>query len=211
MGSTALTLVNQVNPTGGHVYTTEAADTQGLLVLHQVTTGAGTLPGQPGQVTVADGVPMDSGASAAFFVGQARAASVGESAPSVALGLEPNTAVNAVTNPNSLPLGLVEQVFADLERAALIMQDGMLGQPGAVFDTEPGDSTPTEMRDLAISSQAGGVGQRDWAPDACMASLAQAARRGLATSAADLLGGDVSVLDEADLAGLEAFFAREAR
>ncbi len=40
-GSTGLSLVSQVNPTGGRVYTTEAADPQGGLVLTPAVTSAG--------------------------------------------------------------------------------------------------------------------------------------------------------------------------
>ncbi len=198
-GATAVTLVNQVNPTGSRVYTTDAADTQGLLVLHQTATATGTEPGEPGMVTVG-GLP-----SGAFFLGQSEAASTGATAAPVNVGLPAVATGQAALNPNTLPMGLVEQVFADLEKAGLVTQDGMMGQPGVVFDSELPDSPDAALRDQTPLSKQG------WAADEFMAQLGQTARQGSMNSTADLLGGAVSGLEDDDLAGLEAFFAHEAK
>jgi hypothetical protein len=55
-GSTGLTLVTQVNPTGQRAFRTEVADSQGALVLHQASTADGPEPGLPGVVIVGPGI-----------------------------------------------------------------------------------------------------------------------------------------------------------
>ncbi len=64
VGQAALTLVNQVNPTGQRLFTTTVSDGNGAFVLHTTMTAPGSEPGEPGQVTVISGQSIVASAQA---------------------------------------------------------------------------------------------------------------------------------------------------
>ena len=81
-------------------------------------------------------------------------------------------------------------------------------QPGAILTAESNDQA-NSSRDLALLQvSATGVGTAEWLSDDYLAYLGQTVRRGLIAPAAGLL--DEAALDTDDLAGLDAYFAREA-
>ena len=198
-GATGLNLVNQVDPTGQHVYRTEAADGQGALVLHTVVTSAGVEPGAPGQVMVTS----QTSASVVPLGAADGAAAASQSDP--AAPLDAKTA-SAGAVASSLPLSLVEQVFTDFEQTMQVLQDNTLGQPAPLLNADLGELNGAGNCSLPLSGRlAAGDGQ--W--EECLATLGKAAVRGRVLSAGEL-PGVTSLGDEeaADLSGLQAFFAR---
>ena len=194
-GATGLSLVSQVNPTGGRLYRTEAADQQGGLVLSPAPTATGIT----GDVIVGgDFGAGDQGAASVF-----QATFVSHAPASVSLGVQQTEVQgNGIAAVNGLALGLVEQVFGELEQTAMAVQENLLGQPGPLLNAEEGDLTTSGTRELGVLAQSA-LPNGQW--DDCLEQLAQTSlhkRGGLLDNAAALEG--------ADLAGLEAFFAREA-
>ena len=205
-GATALSVVTDVSPTGQHVFHTEVADRQGAFVLHATTTAEGLEPGAPGQLTVADN-SADVNGLPALFTASPTGAVVNQST----FDVQPAAILtNIASSASALPLGLVEQVFGDLAETTQLVQENSLGQPGPVVSWETGDRTLMGVRDLALAPS-GMAGPRDWVSDDYLTYLGQAAQRGVMASVPALLDGTASGTDEGDeLAGLEAFFAREA-
>jgi hypothetical protein len=207
-GTTALSLVPQVSPTGNHVYDTEVADAQGAFVLHSYSTAAGLMPAQPADLTVIGQAPAASELAA---VGQLPPATASVSelvGPAASLSLQAATAPSVA---NALPVSLVEQVFGNLEETAQVVEETSFAQPGPLLSWENGERTPANVRDLALlQGQTWGF-QRDWMSQDSPAYLAQTAR-GLTGGVPALVdGAALGHDDEADeLAGLDAFFARQA-
>ena len=111
---------------------------------------------------------------------------------------------------NALSLGLVEQVFGDMAETTQVVQETSFAQPGPLVSFENADRTVTGVRDLALAPT-GVAGPRDWMSDDYLSYLGQAAQRGMIDSVPALLDGAATNPDEGDdLAGVEAFFAREA-
>jgi len=151
--------------------------------LHPAQTPAGPEPGAPGLVTIAAQAPVEGGS---LFVSQA----------------EPPAS-------HALALAVVEEVFAGLAETAQVVQGSALVQPGVILNSESNDQAQTNMvRDLALVQASAGVSQAaEWLPGDWLALLGQTARPGLLASPTDPMDG---AAEDADLAGLEAFFTRLA-
>ncbi len=146
-------------------------------------------------------------ADAAAMFGQA-AAVVSQSA---AAGTAEGKTASAGAAASSLPLGLVEQVFTAFEQTAQVVQENTLGQPAPLLGP---DSSEGQGEDSAAVSgaltPAGRQILEGGAWEDCLASLSQAAVRGKSATAGELPGSLTLGDDQAaDMAGLEAFFARE--
>jgi hypothetical protein len=201
-------LVHQVSPTGNRVYDTEVADAQGSFVLHSYSTAAGLMPAQPADLTVIGQAPAASELAA---VGQLPPATASVSelvGPAASFSLQASTAPSVAT---ALPVSLVEQVFGNLEETAQVVEETSFAQPGPLLSWENGERTPANVRDLALLQGQTWSFQRDWMSQDSPAYLAQTAR-GLTGGVPALLdGAALGHDDEADeLAGLDAFFARQA-
>jgi len=209
VGTTGLTLVPYVDPTGGAgVYETSLLGAGGEFILHPAATSAGLEPGVPGLVTIAAQAPVAGGL---MMVSQAAAA---VSVPAVPSSFDVQAASRAASS--ALALAVVEEVFAGLAETAQWVQETALVQPGVILTSESNDQgTTTRVRDLALSvsnlapgeSPGANYNTAEWLPGDWLASLGQTSRRGLLASAADPVDG---AAEDADQAGLEAYFAREA-
>jgi len=202
MGTTGLTLVPDVDPTGGvRVYLTQVSDAQGAFVLHQALTPLGMEPGEPGQLTITGQGPAVSG-QPVLFGSQLESVPVSGPAGRTSSFEVQQTAASVIGTANSsaLALDFIEQVFGDFGKAGQIVQDGELVQPGPLLNWDSSDTAPRGVRDLALMQGAAVAEQRDWVGESCLLG-----------SDAALLDGATSGLDDgADIAGLEFFFAREA-
>jgi len=129
------------------------------------------------------------------------------SVPAVPSSFDVQAASRAASS--ALALAVVEEVFAGLAETAQWVQETALVQPGVILTSESNDQGSTNrVRDLALLQASAGVSQSaEWLPGDWLASLGQTSRRGLLASAADPLDG---AAEDADQAGLEAYFAREA-
>jgi len=192
-GASGLNLVSQVNPTGNAPYHTMASDNQGQFTLHPAVTDAGTDHGVDGQVTVP--VQQTSGMQSLFALPMAVSATSTATISNVLQG-------QFAFKGSDVSLGLLEQVFGDFEQ--LMVQETAFVQPAPVFSSKLSNQSTTELSELDPALAPTGAGQPDWMSDDFVAYLGRAARR---TSIGEL--GD-DLLEESDLAGLEAFFAREA-
>jgi hypothetical protein len=178
-----LTIVPYVDPTGGmRVFHTQVSDGQGAYVL-EVDNG-GVVDG--GQRTV-EGGRAPGGAS------QASVAPVVD-APSA----------------NLLPMAAMEQMLGGTEHASLVVQDSALIQPGIILTTAPNDQTPSQVRDLAAVQGSVGTEPSEWLTEDWLAALGQPTSQGLGmTRSGATQDGLIGGMDELDLAGLDAYFARE--
>ncbi len=202
-GATALQLVNEVDPAGQRVFQTMVGEAQGAYVLHPAATASGVEPGQPGFITVSGAMPaFDTGLLGAALT-QTPVASGLTAAADEVFGQMPQTTASSTLPIAHLPL--VEQVLADLGQTGQAIQDNLLGQPGAVLDVDSGDGLAGGSRSLPMTQ----LTAMDWASDDLAAYLGNAARQG--ARALQLLHGLAADLQDDDLAGLEAFFAREAQ
>jgi hypothetical protein len=184
-GPTALTVVNQVNPTGQRVFQTSVADALGAFILHSTQTAAGEEPGAPGLVLVTATSP----APAIGPVAQEYSAPAAVMAPMAA---DHSDAAPLTTLAPMPAAEVLEQVFGDVE--PIVARDSTFAQPGVNLGGELGDESAVSSGDKAL--QLSGAVQRDWVPAELLEQLDRSSHGG--------------VLDAADdLAGLEAFFARE--
>jgi hypothetical protein len=99
---------------------------------------------------------------------------------------------NSLANGNALPMSLMAQAFSEME--PMLMQETTLGQPGAVLTTDLAEQT---SQDKAIQQPLTAT-QQDWVPAELLDQMGQTKR------------GDGALDADADMAGLEEFFAREA-
>jgi hypothetical protein len=198
-GSSAINVVNEVNPTGQQVYRTEAADGAGALVLHAVATSTGIEPGMAGQVVVAESLST----AATMLVTDA---ALGAQAVAMVQG-PAEIGASAASAGNMLPMGLVEQVFNNLSETALVVEETAAVQPAPLFSLEGSEQAATGSQPWANLQAAAGQGR--W--DDCVTSLAQMAVRSRGTLTGDLQDDDATIAGDAaaDLAGLDAFFTRE--
>jgi hypothetical protein len=101
-------------------------------------------------------------------------------------------------------------VLGSLEHASQVVQDSAFIQPGVILTSESSDQSPSTVRDLAVMQGASGADQSAWLPEDWLTALGQPGRQGLAVSTLastqDILTGG---MNEIDLTGLEAYFARE--
>jgi hypothetical protein len=193
-GTTALTLVPYVDPTGGmNVYETQVSDGQGSFVLHPAQTDAGIEPGTPGLLTIA--APAPSVSPFVDFQLTASSAAVGQ------------IAQQAPTNASASPLAMVEQVFGNLEQTAQLVQDGAFAQPAAILTADSSEGSSNGIRDLASRQSPLGMNHADWMSDDSLAYFGRVGGLAPATSASDLQ--DATTAGD-DLAGIDAFFAKEA-
>jgi hypothetical protein len=164
------------------VFQTQVSDAQGGLVLEVVNGDHGTVDAGRGTEGVSQG------------------------------SVVPAAAASSVSSSSSLlPLAAVEQVLGSLEHASQVVQDSAFIQPGVILTSESSDQSPNTVRDLAVLQGPGGADQAEWLPQDWLTLQGQTARQSLAVSTLgdtqDSLTGKV---DDIDLAGLEAYFAREA-
>ena len=185
VGSTGLTLVNQVNPTGQRAFVTTMGDSQGALLLHQADTATGTEPGTPGLVTVTGGQSLLVSGPAQVEGTQ----SIGTSSPVVATGVSDLTIAAHSQVPTAYYL---EQVFGEID--PMLAQESMIAQPAAILNTDLNEQTSVSGQDKAMLQPLADT-QHDWVPAELLEHFGQTGHDGV---------------NEADLAGLEAFFAREA-
>jgi hypothetical protein len=196
-GTTGLSLVPYVDPTGGlRVYQTQVADAEGLFVLHPAVTASGVEPGSPGLVTIENPVVAQDGPIVVTGGAVTNVASVTVS------GAVEGTATAAA---NVLPAALVEQVFGNLEQTGVVTPDGTYVQPGVILSTEAGDRG-TGVRDLAMLQVQTGTMGSEWLTDESLAYLGQSGR-GLLLSGGVLEDGLAQ--DGDDLSALDAVFAGE--
>jgi hypothetical protein len=181
-----LSLQPYVDPTGGlRVFQTQVSDGHGAFVL-QVENGV-----VDGGGWTVDGGKGTNGVSQANVV---QAVNAPSASPSASL----------------LPLVAVEQVLGSLEHASQVVQDSAFIQPGVILTSESSDQSPSTVRDLAVMQGPLGADQSEWLPGDWLMQLGQAARQGLKVSTpADTQDISTGGLEEIDLAGLEAYFARE--
>jgi Cohesin domain len=187
VGSTDLTLVNQVNPTGQRVFTTTVSDGQGAFVLHAAVTATGIEPGVPGLVTVISGLWTVGSEQWGEASGQAAVVNTSAGADNKALDMQ-------LTAHSSLPTAYyLEQAFSDID--PMLAQETMVAQPGAILNTDLNEQTSLSGPDKALLQPLADT-QHDWVSAELLEHLGQAGRNQLGT------------LDDADLAALEAFFAK---
>jgi hypothetical protein len=147
-GSSEVTLVNQVNPTGQRNFHTEVADDQGALVLHTNLTAQGMEPGAPGQVTVAN--PRTT-----TDFDQIEQITAQMTRP---LGDEPvadlaSSPLRAPSGPQSLPplnSLIIDHVFSEFAPEAQLLPDAALGQPAPVLDDQFADPATCGMPTLVL-------------------------------------------------------------
>ncbi len=188
-GSTGLTLVNQVNPTGQRVFTTTVSDGNGAFVLHTAMTALGSEPGEPGLVTVV------SGQSAAVS-GQLAAASVQSAVDNTSATTDSNASdLKLATHGQLVAAYYLGQVFGEID--PMSAPASMIAQPGAILNNESSDDANTLAQAKAWLQPLAGM-HSGLVPAEMLESMSQAN--------ANEMGG----LDDADLASHEEFFAREA-
>ncbi len=178
-GQAALTLVNQVNPTGQRLFTTTVSDGNGAFVLHTTMTVLGSEPGEPGQVTVISGQSIVASAQA---VADSTLTAADKTASNVQL-----------SSHSQLPAAYyLEQVFGEID--PMLVPESTIAQPAAILNTESNDPTSVSNTDKALVQPLADA-QHDWVPAELLEHFGRDGH---------------NVTDEADLAGLEAFFAGEA-
>ena len=184
IGSTGLTLVNQVNPTSQRAFVTSMGDGQGALLLHQAMTTTGTEPGSPGLVTVTggqsalvNGVEQPEGNQVTVSNSQVVATAVSDLTATVHSQL-----------PTSYYLA---QVFGEID--PMLAQESMIAQPAPILNTDLNEQTSVSAQDKAVLQPLVDL-QHDWVPAELLEHFGQA-------------GHETA---EADLAGLQAFLSQEA-
>ncbi len=170
VGSTALTLVNQVNPTGQRLFTTTVSDGNGAFVLHTSMTALGSEPGEPGQVTVISGQSIVASAQA---VADSTLTAADKTASNVQLA-----------SHGQLPAAYyLEQVFSEID--PLLAPESTIAQPGAILSTD--EDTPfTAHVPLATAHSST---QTDWTSDDDLAYLRQSIKHAGWESGLDWLDG----------------------
>jgi Cohesin domain len=198
-GTTGLTLVPYADPSGGmRVYQTQVSDAQSAFVLHPAVTSMGVEPGQPGMVTIGS----SSSDNTTVLVSPQVVSSVAMAGSVSEAQLTSMSASSSV-----LPLAVMEQVFGGMEATAQLMQESVAIQPGAILTSESSQRSTSGVRDLALLQSPLVTGQPDWMSEDSLAYLGQTAGRELTARSADLLAGGE---EGDDLAGVEAYFAKEA-
>jgi hypothetical protein len=197
-GVSGINLVRAVNPTGQRQYVTTAADAAGPYILHPLPTDDGSDAGVDGRVTVpwSSAPMMSESLPQTFYVASSSAGTV------VAASSAP---ASVLTSGHELALGLMEQIFGDLESANLLLRDSELAQPGAVLETDS-SGKKSEAQELALTQALDGLAV-DWAPEDYLAYLGQKARRGAKASLLDLLQAE----EAADAEGVAEYFAQSSR
>jgi hypothetical protein len=197
-GTTGLTLVPYVDPTGGmRVYQTQVSDGQGSFILHPAETTLGVEPGTPGMVTI--------GEHGSGLVGMM--AVPGASASSVTVSGALEAQAGAMATASVLPVALMEQVFGTLEQTGVVAPDGTFVQPGVILSTESSERGPSVgVRDLGVQQVQLGGSPAEWLPEDSLAYLSQGGRGLLMTESP---GADGMDQDGADVNALDAVFARE--
>jgi hypothetical protein len=203
-GSTGLSIVSQVNPTGHRVYSTEAADTQGAFVLHPAVVEAGMPGGVNGEVQIGGVMTANELGSSLQGVVLSLADSTSMAIPVMTEVVQ--TATLASTISSTTTLGLVEKVFGGIDATVVVGEDTAIAQPAPLMlNSEAADVTAAGAHDMAGLVQAP-LASAPW--DDCLTQLAQTNVRHKAKLPSNQLD-DLSALEETDLSGLEAFFARE--
>jgi hypothetical protein len=204
-GTTALSLVTQVAPEGQRVFETELVDNSGALVLHQALTAQGTEPGVPGQLTILDRGNPGATAGVSTYAGQT------DVTPNSLSSFDVQSTAALAASASAVPLALMEKVFGNLDQTAQVIQETALGQPGPLLSGDSSERSLAGVRDLAQVQASALVGQQEWLPDDYAAFLGLSSQRALMGGVPALLDNAVTGLDDPDdLAGLDAFFAREA-
>jgi len=174
VGSTGLTLVNQVNPNGNRLFTTTVSDPMGAFILHPAQTATGVEPGAPGSVTVCSGQNLVR--SGQWAVGSGNQMVVDQLSNTLDL-----------TAHCPLPTAhLLDQIFGD----TALVQESMFAQPSAIMTTQTGESS-VGIQDKALVQP---LAEQDWVSAELLEHLGR---------------GELGTLEDADLTGLEAFFAKE--
>jgi hypothetical protein len=199
-GLSGINLVRAVNPTGQRTFVTTASDAAGPYILHPAVTDDSSDAGVDGVVTVPATsatmlLPLTEKRPQRFYVASS------PSAGTVADALPASASV--FTSGHDLALGLMEQIFGDLESANLLLRDSELVQPGAALETEPTAKNP-DAQDLALTQALDGAAS-EWVPEDYLAYLGQKTRRNAKASVLDFLQAE----EAADAEGVAEFFARE--
>ena len=106
-----------------------------------------------------------------------------------------NTADMQFTDHSTLPTAYyLEQAFSEID--PMLTQESMVAQPGAILNTELNEQSGISGSDKAMVQPLSET-QHDWVSPELLEHLGQSGRNQLGT------------LDDADLAGLEAFFAKD--
>ena len=163
VGSTDLTLVNQVNPTGQRVFTTTVADNQGAFVLHQVVTGNGIEPGTPGIKTVASEQSIAS-------TTQPQSSNL-QSTRSVSE--EPVLDQVLSQMAGAVFSSIAELGFGEMGLPANVGQETAFGQPAPVLNRGHDEKALTAAHGLALPVQTNGIIETDWTLDDYLAYLRQ--------------------------------------
>jgi hypothetical protein len=189
----ALSLVPYVDPAGGpHTYQTSVADAQGEFVVH---------------VTQAPGVLEPATPEVVGITGQTPNVANEPVGPSTFDVQQPVVATSTASQ-NVLPLAVVDKVFSGLDQVQIVLQDSTLVQLGAMLASESDAQSSNEVRDLTLLRTPAGVPQPEWLPDDYLAFLGQPARRGQPAMVADLLNDAALGLENDNLGGFDAVFAR---
>ena len=186
VGSTGLTLVNQVNPTGQRAFVTTMADGQGALMLHQVATASGNEPGEPGLVMVAGGL-------AALMSNPLQAEGNQSTATDGHVVATGESSDQVVAFHSQLPTAYyLEQVFGEID--PMLAQQSMIAQPVAILNSDADEQIGVSGPEKAILQPLAAT-HRDGMPAELLDHLDQVLPDGM---------------DDADLAGMEAVLARAA-
>ena len=216
VGTSELSLVTMVNPTGQRAYQTTVSDAEGAFILHPAITDQGSQPGAPGFVAVANN-QLDAGPlqieTTPFVVGQFIARSQAEGSPPFVVGQF--IARSPTTNGDTLPAfttelsaDLVEQIFARLE--TLQTQTPALSQLAAIPSSKLYDpidvleSGASPFQYLVAAPIIGPPVDAAAYPDhATNASLRSASGKLLAAGEFAVLGSGLNGLDDAGAKGRE--------
>jgi hypothetical protein len=220
VGTTALSLVPQVNPKGPRAFQTEVADAQGAFVLHTAQTNTGSSLALPAQVTVTGqevAVPAGEVLPTPVTVASPPEETVSTKelvGPISTFDIQQSAALAAIqATANALPLTVVEQVFG--EPVQHVAHESALAQPSPIFSWEENDLALQGIRDLAFF-QTSATGQRDWVASDTTARLDQFVPGELLATAPALLDKTVPLGEDgtssgSDSIGMEAFFARTGK
>jgi hypothetical protein len=196
VGSAAINLVPQVNPTGRLAFQTHAADMVSPYILYPVITD-GIDAGVDGRVLVPSVAGLGQTAAPQFVMapvaaGMAEAASVGS------FDLAPLSA----SLTSEMPRSLVEQAFEEMELSGLLYQDDA-SKADALLDRD-GEDAKAAARELALLWQADQTAEGEGLADDYRTTLNKSARRG--RKLVNPIGDNA---ESEDLSALEAFFANE--
>jgi len=123
----------------------------------------GSLAAAPAQATPLTLVPQTSPPAAQGAVVLEPAATLAD--PSTFPAQAAPVPASVASSASVLPVGLVDQLFADLEQMGQAVQESAFGHPGLLFSWESGDWTLGVVLDLALLQAPSAVPQPNWLSD----------------------------------------------